>query len=233
MTSVYQRFGVPTVINACGTVTRLSGGRMHPEVAAAMAAASSECVDMIDLQAGACRVIARITGAQAAIVTSGASAGVLLGAAACLAGLDPARMNRLPEVSRWAQRIHRRAQSAQHVRPRHCGRRRPHRRGRHSRPLLRTRRARRDRMGDRGRDHAGHRRDLLSRASAIAAAACGGRCRGARAWPPAAGRCRGATAAGGQSAALPRSGRRSGRVQRRQGDRRAAGFGDPVRSRAI
>jgi D-glucosaminate-6-phosphate ammonia-lyase len=99
MMSVYQRFGVPTIINACGTVTRLSGGRMHPEVAAAMAAASSECIDMIALQAGACRVITRITGAQAGIVTSGASAGVLLGAAACLAGLDPARMNRLPEVA--------------------------------------------------------------------------------------------------------------------------------------
>ena len=97
--SVYARFGVRTVINACGTVTRLSGGRMHPEVAAAMVAASGECVDMIDLQAAACRVIARITGAQAGIVTSGASAGILLGAAACLAGLDPARMNRLPEVA--------------------------------------------------------------------------------------------------------------------------------------
>ena len=97
--SIYRRFGVPTVINACGTVTRLSGGRMHPEVAAAMAAASGECVDMIDLQAGACRVIARITGAEAGIVTSGASAGVLLGTAACLTGLDPARMNRLPEVA--------------------------------------------------------------------------------------------------------------------------------------
>ena len=97
--SVYARFGVRTVINACGTVTRLSGGRMHPEVAAAMVAASGECVDMVELQAAASRVIARITGAQAGIVTSGASAGILLGAAACLAGLDPARMNRLPEVA--------------------------------------------------------------------------------------------------------------------------------------
>jgi hypothetical protein len=50
------------------------------------------------LQAGASRVIARVTGAEAGIVTSGASAALLLGAAACLAGLDPARMNRLPEV---------------------------------------------------------------------------------------------------------------------------------------
>jgi D-glucosaminate-6-phosphate ammonia-lyase len=97
--SVYRRFGVRTVINACGTVTRLSGGRMHPEVSAAMVDAAGDCVDMVDLQAAACRVIARITGAQAGIVTSGASAGILLGAAACLAGLDPARINRLPEVA--------------------------------------------------------------------------------------------------------------------------------------
>jgi D-glucosaminate-6-phosphate ammonia-lyase len=95
--SIYERFGVPTVINACGTVTRLSGGHMHPDVAAAMVAASGECVDMSALQAGASRVITRITGAQAGIVTSGASAGIFLGAAACLAGLDPARMNRLPD----------------------------------------------------------------------------------------------------------------------------------------
>jgi D-glucosaminate-6-phosphate ammonia-lyase len=97
--NVYQRFGVPTVINACGTATRLSGGHMHPDVAAAMVEASRECVDMVALQAGASRVIARVTGAQAGIVTSGASAGVLLGAAACMAGLDPARMNRLPLVA--------------------------------------------------------------------------------------------------------------------------------------
>lgn len=96
--SVYERFGVPTVINACGTVTRLSGGHMQPEVANAMVAASTQCVDMMELQAGACRVIVRVTGAQAGIVTSGASAGILLGAAACLAGLDPARINRLPDV---------------------------------------------------------------------------------------------------------------------------------------
>jgi len=95
----YARFGVPTLINACGTVTRLSGGHMHPDVAAAMAAASTECVDMLALQAGASRVIARVTGAAAGIVTSGASAAVLLGAAACLAGLDPACMNHLPATT--------------------------------------------------------------------------------------------------------------------------------------
>lgn len=97
--SVYARFGVPTVINACGTNTRLSGGRMHPDVTAAMAAAATECVDMLTLQAGASRVIARVTGAEAGIVTSGASAAILLRAAACLARLDPARINRLPATT--------------------------------------------------------------------------------------------------------------------------------------
>ncbi len=97
--SIYDTLGVPTVINACGTVTRMSGGIMAPEVAEAMRQASVACVDMVALQAAACRVIRAATGAEAGIVTSGASAAILLGAAACLAGLDPARMNALPAVA--------------------------------------------------------------------------------------------------------------------------------------
>lgn len=99
MSDLLARFGVSPLINGNGPVTRLSGGVMAPEVVAAMVEASRVTVDMWDLQAAACRVIARVTGAEAGIVTSGASAGILLGAAACLAGLDPGRMNRLPEVA--------------------------------------------------------------------------------------------------------------------------------------
>ena len=97
--TIFARFGVPTVINGCGTVTRLGGGTMHADVLAAMAEAAGASVDMLALQAGASRVIARVTGAAAGIVTCGASAGLLVGAAACLTGLDPARMNALPEVA--------------------------------------------------------------------------------------------------------------------------------------
>ncbi len=95
---IYARFGVPTVVNGCGTVTRLGGGVMHTEVREAMADAAGASVDMLSLQAAASRVIARVTGAEAGIVTSGASAALLLGAAACMTRLDPARMNSLPEV---------------------------------------------------------------------------------------------------------------------------------------
>ena len=96
--NIYARFGVPTVINACGTVTRLGGGMVHPEILAAMQEAAASSVDMMALQAGASRVIANATGAEAGIVTCGASAALLLAAASCLTSLDPARMNALPHV---------------------------------------------------------------------------------------------------------------------------------------
>ena len=93
---IYEQFGVTPVINAAGTNTRLSGGMMHPEVTAAMAEAATACVDMLQLQAAASRVIVEATGAEAGIVTAGASAALLLGAAACVARLDVTQMNGLP-----------------------------------------------------------------------------------------------------------------------------------------
>ena len=99
MTNVYTALGVPTIINAKGPATRLSGGIMRPEVAEAMAMASSHCVDMAVLQARASVIIAEATGAEAGYVTSGAAAGLLLGTAACVTGLDPGRMNRLPDAA--------------------------------------------------------------------------------------------------------------------------------------
>jgi L-seryl-tRNA(Ser) seleniumtransferase len=71
---------------------------MAPEVLAAMAEAARATVEMHHLQAAASREIAKATGAEAGIVTSGASAAVLLGAAACMARLDPGAMNRLPDT---------------------------------------------------------------------------------------------------------------------------------------
>jgi seryl-tRNA(Sec) selenium transferase len=96
--SVYDRFGVRTIINAKGTSTRLSGGFLDAEISAAMAEAGTYCVDMAELQAGASKVIAELTGAEAGIVTSGAAAGLLLGTAACITGLDPGSMGRLPDT---------------------------------------------------------------------------------------------------------------------------------------
>ncbi|MGG5809469.1 hypothetical protein [Falsiroseomonas sp. CW058] len=93
---IYAALGVPRIINAAGTGTRLSGGMMHPEVTAAMAEAAAACVEMPALQAAASRAIAQATGAEAGIVTSGAGAALLLGAAACRARLDIGAMDALP-----------------------------------------------------------------------------------------------------------------------------------------
>lgn len=101
----YAECGVPTVINAAGTLTRLGGGPMRAEVSEAMTAAAQSSVDLVSLQAHASEVIAGITGAEAGIVTAGASAGLLLSAAACLTGLDPARMSRLPDTAGMAKEI--------------------------------------------------------------------------------------------------------------------------------
>lgn len=105
MTNIYERFGVRTIINAKGTSTRVSGGIMAAEVADAMHEATQHCVDMNELQASASGIIAEITGAEAGLVTSGAAAGLLLGTAACVAGLDPAKMNRLPNTRGMANEV--------------------------------------------------------------------------------------------------------------------------------
>jgi D-glucosaminate-6-phosphate ammonia-lyase len=96
---IYRRIGVRTIVNASGPSTRLSGGIMHPEVAQAMSDASQWCVDLAELQGRACELIAEATGAEAGYVTAGAAAALMLGTGACLAGLDPARMNRLPDTT--------------------------------------------------------------------------------------------------------------------------------------
>src|ERR1700732_4095450 len=97
--SIYDTIGVRTIINAKGTSTRVSGALLAPEVRAAMQEAAQYCVDMAEIQAAASKIIAEATGAEAGIVTSGAAAGLLLGTAACVAGLDPAKMARLPDTT--------------------------------------------------------------------------------------------------------------------------------------
>ncbi|HVU89721.1 MAG TPA: DegT/DnrJ/EryC1/StrS family aminotransferase [Pirellulales bacterium] len=99
MPSLYDRLGVPKLINAAGTLTRLGGSLMDAEVVAAMAEASRSFVRMDQLHAAAGERIAELTGAAAGLVTTGAAASLTLSAAACLAGTDFARMDRLPDTS--------------------------------------------------------------------------------------------------------------------------------------
>ena len=102
---LYAALGVKRRINAAGTLTRLGGALMHEEVVAAMAAAARASVDIGELQAAASRTIAKITGAEAGIVTSGAAAALTLAAAACMARWDIAKMAALPQAEGFANEI--------------------------------------------------------------------------------------------------------------------------------
>jgi len=95
---IYERLGVRKRINAAGLLTRLGGSLMPPEVLEAMRQAAHSSVDIAELQARASVVIAKCTGAEAGLVTSGAAAGLTLGTAACITGLDVPRMERLPDT---------------------------------------------------------------------------------------------------------------------------------------
>ena len=96
---IYAHFGIQPIVNAVGYATRVSGSCPHPDVIAAMSAASTEYVEIDDLLAAADKLIQRYTGAESGIVTSGASAALTLAAAACLAGNSPEVMDQLPDLT--------------------------------------------------------------------------------------------------------------------------------------
>jgi D-glucosaminate-6-phosphate ammonia-lyase len=97
--NIYDQLGVRRMINARSYSTKAGGCVLPSEVMDAMREAAQSCIRMEDLQDAASRVIAEVTGAEAGIVTSGASAALTLAAAACLAGLDIVSMNQLPDTS--------------------------------------------------------------------------------------------------------------------------------------
>jgi L-seryl-tRNA(Ser) seleniumtransferase len=94
---IYRRLGIRPVVHGSGTTTRYGGALLRPEVLEAMREASSVLVNLDELNEAAGAAIARMLGAEAAFVTAGASAGLVLQAAACIAGVDPARIIRLPD----------------------------------------------------------------------------------------------------------------------------------------
>src|SRR3979490_1875552 len=84
--NVYSRLGVRTVINCRGTWTYLSGSLEFPEVRAAQAEAGEHFVNMLELQRGAGRRLAELTGAESGMVTSGSAGAMAAATAACMAG---------------------------------------------------------------------------------------------------------------------------------------------------
>ncbi len=96
---IYAHFGIQPIVNAVGYATRVTGSCPHPDVIAAMSAASAQYIELDDLLAAAGELISRCTAAESGIITCGAGAALTLAAAACLAGNNPDIMDQLPDVS--------------------------------------------------------------------------------------------------------------------------------------
>ena len=97
--NVYSRLGVKTIINCRGTWTFLSGSLEFPEVRQAQVEAAEHFVNMIELQRGAGRRLAELTGAESGIVTSGAAGAMAAATAACMAGNDDRYIWQLPDTT--------------------------------------------------------------------------------------------------------------------------------------
>ncbi|MCZ6868706.1 MAG: beta-eliminating lyase-related protein [Gammaproteobacteria bacterium] len=105
MSNPYAHFKVPTVINAAGKLTALGGTAQGKKVAEAQAMAAQSHVDLESLRRRAGEIIAGITGAEAASITTGAAAGVAISVAAAITGTDVGLVHRLPDSGGLANRV--------------------------------------------------------------------------------------------------------------------------------
>lgn len=89
---------VDRVINAAGKLTALGGSAQAAAVAEAQAQAASRHVDLAQMRREAGERIANLTGAEAACITSGAAAGIVISVAAVLTGTNLDRVMQLPDT---------------------------------------------------------------------------------------------------------------------------------------
>jgi L-seryl-tRNA(Ser) seleniumtransferase len=96
---IYQSIGVEPVINCRGTFTIIGASIELPEVRAAMDAASQYYVQLDELADGVGRRLAELTGAEWGMVSAGCAAGLKHVTAACVAGGNPEKLLRIPDMA--------------------------------------------------------------------------------------------------------------------------------------
>lgn len=97
--SIYTNIGVKPLINGRGVWTYLSGTLELPAVRAAKEQAAMHYVEIFELQRAVGKRLAELSGAEAAMVTSGAAGAMAAATAACIAGDDSAKIWQLPDTT--------------------------------------------------------------------------------------------------------------------------------------
>ncbi|MDX1982934.1 MAG: hypothetical protein SFV51_21875 [Bryobacteraceae bacterium] len=94
---IYQSIGVRPIVNCKGTFTIISGSQTLPEVKAAMDAASRHYIHLDELMEAVGRRLSELTQAEWGMVSNGCAAALSHATAACIAGADPEKLQRLPD----------------------------------------------------------------------------------------------------------------------------------------
>lgn len=96
--NIYQELGVGSFINVRAPYTRFGGAIMSAGVVDAMSEAARRGVILAELQEKVGQAIARLTNNEGAYVSCGASSGITLAVATCMAGVDETLSDRLPDT---------------------------------------------------------------------------------------------------------------------------------------
>ena len=94
--STYDSLGVRPVINCWGTITVLGGSLVPHHIYQSMEKAGGQFVFLDELMEKVSERLAELTGAESGIITSGAAGALFVATAACVAGTDREKMNKLP-----------------------------------------------------------------------------------------------------------------------------------------
>ena len=97
--NLYESIGVTPIVNCRGTYTIITGSQTLPAVKRAMEAASNAYVHMDELMEAVGRRLAELTKAEWGIVTAGCAAALTHATSACIAGGDPEKMQRVPNLT--------------------------------------------------------------------------------------------------------------------------------------
>jgi L-seryl-tRNA(Ser) seleniumtransferase len=97
--NIYESVGIRPIINCRGTFTIVGGSLELPEVRAAKDAAGQHFVQLDEMMDAIGARLAELTGAEWGVVTSGCAAALAHATAACVAGGNPDRHVRIPNLA--------------------------------------------------------------------------------------------------------------------------------------
>ena len=97
--NIYAQLGARPIINAAGNSTNMGGSTPAPVVKQAMEDSEKYFVDMGELLEKSGERIASLLGVEAAYVTSGCYAAMVLSTAACMTGADLEKTDQLPDTT--------------------------------------------------------------------------------------------------------------------------------------